>query len=107
MLQPPGECTIKIRKILLQSRHDLFLEKIERRDDFVVGEVADVEHAHEVIGADLFHLVLDLARDTVGIAGDHITAAYQTIPIELGKIASLAVSLAEIIEGSFRRESSY
>ena len=58
------------RQHLLQSGHDLFLEEIERGDHFFMGEVADVEHAHEVVGADLLHLLLDLLGNAVGGAGD-------------------------------------
>ena len=93
--------------MLMQSRHDLFFEKVERRDDFVVGEIADMEHAHEMVGADLLHLVLDLTRDAVRIAGDQIATVDQPLPVELGKIASLSVSFAEIIERSFRGQRRY
>ena len=31
---------------LMQSRHDLFFEEVERIDHSFVGEIADVEHAH-------------------------------------------------------------
>src|SRR5262245_29096994 len=89
---------------LLQSRHDLFFEKIERVDHFLVGEIADVEHAHEVICANLPHLALDLFGDRVWRAGDQIAAVDESIPVELGKIAPLAVSLAKIAEGAFRGE---
>ena len=62
----------KLERLLVESRHDLFLEEIERVDHFVVVEIADVEHTHEVVGADLLHLILDLLGDAVGIAGDQI-----------------------------------
>src|SRR3990172_79536 len=55
--------------LLLQPRHDFSFEEVERVDHLVVMQVADMEHAHEVIGADLFHLVLDLLGDAVGVAG--------------------------------------
>ena len=87
--------------LLVQSRHDLFFEKIERVDDFVVRQVADVEHAHEMIRADLLHLALNLFRNAVGIAGDQIAAVDKALPIELGKIMSLAVAFAEIAERAF------
>src|SRR5215467_3385212 len=57
-----------------------------------------------MIGADLLHLVLDLARDAVRIPGDQVAAADQSIPVELGEIAPLAVSLAKIIERPLRGE---
>ena len=60
---------------LSQPRHDLSFEEIERVDNFVVVQVADVEHAHEMIGADLFHLRLDLLCDAIGIARDEIAGA--------------------------------
>ena len=61
-------------------------------------EIADMEHAHEVIRADLLHLRLDLASNAVRVTGDHITGADQTIPFELGKIATLPVAFAEVAE---------
>ena len=60
----------------VKSWHDLFFEEIEGGNDFLMSEVANVEHAHEVIRADLLHLVLNLSRNAVGVAGDHITALY-------------------------------
>ena len=45
-----------------------------------MSEVTDVEHAHEVVRGDLLHLILNLARNAVGVAGDHITALYQIVP---------------------------
>ena len=48
-----------------------------------MSEVTDVEHAHEVIGADLLHLTLDLFRDAGGISRDQVTAVDQPLPIEL------------------------
>lgn len=69
--------------MLLKPRHDLFFEEIERVDDLFMGQVADVEHAHEMIRADLLHLTLDLFRDAGGISRDQVTAVDQPLPIEL------------------------
>jgi hypothetical protein len=51
----------------LPPRHDLFFEVIERVDHFVVVQVANMEHAHEVVGADLFHLVMNLLATPSGL----------------------------------------
>ena len=66
-----------------------------------------MEHAHEVIRADLLHLRRDLAGDAVRVAGDHIAAVDQTLPIELGKIASLSVTFAEVVERPFRGQGRH
>ncbi len=61
-------------------------------------EIADVEHSHEMVRADLLHLAVNLLRDAVGIARDQVAGIEQAIPIELGKIETLSVALAKIIE---------
>ena len=67
--------------------------------------VTDVKHAHEVIGADLFHLLLNLFRDAIGIARDKIAAFNEAVVIHLGKIQAVAVARAEVIEGPLRYQS--
>ena len=67
-----------------------------------MGEIADVEHPHEMISANLLHLIQDLARYSIGIAGDEVAGANKTVPVELRKIESLPIALAKIIERSFR-----
>ena len=91
----------------MKPRHDFFLKEIQRGDNFIVVEIADVEHTHEVIRADLLHLRRDLARDAVRVAGDHIAGVDQAIPIELGKIAPLAVTFAEVVERTFRGQGCH
>src|SRR5207249_6802381 len=95
-----------VEACLLQSRHNLFFEEIERIDHFVKGEIADVEHTHEMFGADLFHLTLNLIRHAVGISRDQIAGAAQAIIVELGKITSLAVAFAEVVEGQRHSQGS-
>jgi hypothetical protein len=68
-----------------------------------VVQIADVEHAHEMAGADLIHLALNLFGDAVGIAGDEIAGAEKPVPVKLGKIAPFSVAFAEIIKRPFRR----
>ncbi len=42
----------------VQLRHDLFVKEVQRGNDLAMRKVADVEHTHEVIGADLAHLLI-------------------------------------------------
>ena len=41
----------------LKPWQDFFFKPIQGRDDLLVGKIADVKHSHEVIGADLLHLI--------------------------------------------------
>ncbi len=66
-------------------------------------EVADVEHPHEVIGADLLHLLVDLPRDRIRTAGDDISGLQQAVPVEFGKIDARAIAFAKIVERPFTR----
>ena len=49
----------------VQMRHDLFVKEVQRGEDHTVREVSFVEHTHEVISADLPHLLTELAGDRV------------------------------------------
>ncbi len=42
----------------VQLWHDLFMKEVQRGNDLAMREVADVKHTHEVIGADLAHLLI-------------------------------------------------
>src|SRR2546425_2122864 len=55
-----------------------------------------------MVGANLLHLIQDLARYSVGIAGDEVAGANEAVRVELRKIESLPIALAKIIERSFR-----
>ncbi len=49
----------------VQLRHDLFVKEVQRGEDHTVRGVSFVEHTHEVISADLPHLLTELAGDRV------------------------------------------
>src|SRR5437870_10529298 len=57
-----------------------------------------------MIGADLAHLIFDLLRDAVRVAGDQIAAADESVPVELGEIVPLAVAFTEVTERSLAGE---
>src|SRR5919108_2403667 len=66
-----------------------------------------MKHAHEMSGADLCHLLLNLTGHRFRTAGYHIATADQAIPVALREIASLSVAFTKVVEGPFRRQSGH
>ena len=85
-------------RALQKPRHNLFFEEIQRGDDVVVREITDVEHAHEVPGAHLLHLRLNVACDGIGGASDHVPRGHQIVPTQFREIDTGAVAFAKIRE---------
>ena len=56
------------------------MKEVQRRDDFSVREVADVKHTHEVIGANLPHLLIEFTGHRVRASGQNIARLDQVIP---------------------------
>src|SRR5688500_6055856 len=79
-----------------EPRPDFGRESLQGLHDILMGKIADMEHAHEMTGADPLHLLSDLLDDSPRTARNDVTAGQQLFPRQAGEVDAGPVLFAEV-----------